>query len=83
MFPTHAKPGLQYGTDQVYSTGEISFPRLEVTPMTTDLLATPDGPDPRHWLTDNWVGCLQLVGLFLLSVALPLLIRMCFSGAFD
>jgi hypothetical protein len=82
LFPTHAKPGLQYGTDQVYSIGVIS-PAHEVPPMTPDLLATPDGPDPRHWLTDNWVGCLQLVGLFLLSVALPLLIRMCLVAAFD
>jgi hypothetical protein len=51
--------------------------------MTTDLIATPDGPDPRQWHSDVRVLCLLLVGLFLFCIALPLLIHVCFSGAFD
>ena len=51
--------------------------------MTTDLLATPDGPDPRQWHSDTRTGCLLLVGLVLFCVALPLLIYICFSAAPD
>lgn len=68
---------------RIRSTRPAESPALEVSPMTTDLMATPDGPDPRQWHSDTRTGCLILVGLVLFCIALQLFVRFCFEGAFD